>query len=387
MFPFRRPNLRETILLKVRMLVLRLIVGMKAYIPRINVGKSMDIPLRITLFFHNLTPMQAMFIAICLLLIGIAWLKSLIGFFRIPSSKVPADSAISSKRSDLPVDVYLFPALKSSLSGSPFSAKIMAFLRLTGIPHHIHTGSMNATPKGKIPYIIHDGNKIGDSELIIRYLENTFDIPLLSAKAVKKLSLMNVSSPNGATKPKALPIFTPYKKLDDEYSALTDLARICCDEFLYWGLVSHRWLGSQGICMNESSWNATKMGYFYKIPFFMRDLVCGMIRRCVWKDCFSQGLSRHSPADQSYLSLRALKSLSKLLGNSKYLLGDDIITEADCSLFGIMQSFCEDSEWSSSFTIAMHKECPNLVRYNQRMRQAIFPDKMVGEPGFPKDLN
>lgn len=362
----------------------------KGFMPFI--GRWEMIPLEIVSFFHGLTTMQAMFVAFCLFLIVCVWLKSLVGAFRIPSSHVPKDAPSSSKRSDLAVDVYLFPSLKRSISGSPFSAKIMAFLRLTGIPHHIHPGSMSAAPKGKIPYIIHDGNKIGDSELIIRYLENTFDIPTLSAKAVKKLSLMNGSPASSSTaatttaKHKALPVFTPYKALDDEYSALTDLARICCDEFLYWSLLSHRWLGRQGICEREASWTATKMGYFSKIPFVIRDLFCGMIRRCVWKDCHSQGLSRHSPADQSYLSLRALKSLSKLLGNSKYLLGDDMITEADCSLFGIMQSFCEDSEWSSSFTIAMHKDCSNLVRYNQRMRLAIFPDKAIGEPGFPDNF-
>lgn len=53
---------------------------------------------------------------------------------------------------------------------SPFVTKLHAYLRLAGVEYAFRPGDMRAAPRGKLPYIDHDGAIIGDSERIIEHL-------------------------------------------------------------------------------------------------------------------------------------------------------------------------------------------------------------------------
>lgn len=59
-------------------------------------------------------------------------------------------------------------------SMSPFCAKLETYLRMAKIPYEIKPGNPRVAPKGKIPYIEHDGHVMGDSEHIVEYLREKF---------------------------------------------------------------------------------------------------------------------------------------------------------------------------------------------------------------------
>ena len=61
---------------------------------------------------------------------------------------------------------------------SPFVTKVVYYLRMARIPHHVVVQDLTRlsqdAPYGKLPYIVDEGKKIADSTTIINYLEKKF---------------------------------------------------------------------------------------------------------------------------------------------------------------------------------------------------------------------
>jgi glutathione S-transferase len=52
-----------------------------------------------------------------------------------------------------------------------YGLKVFAFLRLAGLPFvHEHIFDASPAPRGQLPYIVDDGEVIGDSEVILAHL-------------------------------------------------------------------------------------------------------------------------------------------------------------------------------------------------------------------------
>ena len=81
-----------------------------------------------------------------------------------------------------PIHLHVFPGIYPAVSISPFSSKIVLYCRLAGVPYTVSEAhsKMDSMSKGKVPFAFHAGRIIEDSQLIIRYLENTFDVPSMA---------------------------------------------------------------------------------------------------------------------------------------------------------------------------------------------------------------
>ena len=165
--------------------------------------------------------------------------------------------------------------------------------------------------------------------------------------------------------------------------AACDSVRLICENFLYWSLVSVRWLGATGLSENEGAWHKTASIYFGKIPAIIRGIITSMIRVDVANSSYGQGLSRHSPADQLFLSQRAAKALSVLLGSKPFFLGD-FPSECDCAAFGLCENLISP-EWPNPLADFIRAECQNLVAYTARIRADYFADYTAGQ-SFPPGL-
>lgn len=258
------------------------------------------------------------------------------------------------------VTAYVFVSRSISISGSPFSTKLTAYLRLAGIPHIVKEADFEKAPKNKVPYIDHAGSFFGDSQLIIRYLENTYDVSAMARAALKELK--------GAKK-----AFVPFDLLTPTQQGISDCVRLACETELYWALSGIRWAGDCGIGKKETLWEATKAAYFEMIPAFIRGIITAMIRVSVLRDAWGYGLIRHSPEDQLYLASRVVHSLSNLLGDKDFFLGD-FPAECDCTAFGALECCLDDSRWPNPLTDMIRRDCPNLVNYVARFRKIVFPD-------------
>ena len=67
--------------------------------------------------------------------------------------------------------LYSYPGLFGVADNNGYGLKVFAFLRLAGVPFtHRHVFDASAAPRGQLPYIVDDGEAIGDSDTIIAHL-------------------------------------------------------------------------------------------------------------------------------------------------------------------------------------------------------------------------
>ena len=67
--------------------------------------------------------------------------------------------------------LYSYPELFGVADNNGYGLKVFAFLRLAGVPfRHEHIFDASAAPRGQLPYIVDDGETIGDSETIIAHV-------------------------------------------------------------------------------------------------------------------------------------------------------------------------------------------------------------------------
>jgi glutathione S-transferase len=67
--------------------------------------------------------------------------------------------------------LYSYPELFGVVDNNGYGLKVFAFLRLAGVPFtHEHIFDASAAPRGQLPYILDDGEAIGDSDTIIAHV-------------------------------------------------------------------------------------------------------------------------------------------------------------------------------------------------------------------------
>lgn len=71
--------------------------------------------------------------------------------------------------------LYSYPELFGVADNNGYGLKVFAWLRLAGIAfRHEHILDASAAPRGQLPYIVDDGETIGDSDTIIAYLARQY---------------------------------------------------------------------------------------------------------------------------------------------------------------------------------------------------------------------
>jgi hypothetical protein len=69
------------------------------------------------------------------------------------------------------IALYSYPTLFGVADNNGYGLKVCAFMRLTGLPFvHEHIFDASAASRGQLPYIVDDGETVGDSETIITHL-------------------------------------------------------------------------------------------------------------------------------------------------------------------------------------------------------------------------
>ena len=61
--------------------------------------------------------------------------------------------------------LYSYPPLFGVADNNGYGLKVFAFLKLAGVPfRHEHIFDASKAPRGQLPYIVDDGDTVGDSE-------------------------------------------------------------------------------------------------------------------------------------------------------------------------------------------------------------------------------
>ncbi|MGB6086488.1 Tom37 metaxin N-terminal-like domain-containing protein [Parvibaculum sp.] len=128
------------------------------------------------------------------------------------------------------IRLHIFPdALKGTPNPSQFCVKLEAVFRLAGVPYEICPEMNPATgPKGKLPFIEFEGERVGDSALILDYLKEKIGLDLDDG-------------------------------LTSSERALSHMIERRVEERLYWVIVHSRWI---------DNWMQTKAAIFGNTLFF-----------------------------------------------------------------------------------------------------------------------
>ena len=77
------------------------------------------------------------------------------------------------------LSLYSYPTLFGVADNNGYGLKVFAFLRLAGVAFtHEHIFDASSAPRGQLPYIVDDGEAVGDSETIIAHLTRTYRLTL-----------------------------------------------------------------------------------------------------------------------------------------------------------------------------------------------------------------
>ena len=214
---------------------------------------------------------------------------------------------------------------------SPFCLKVEMALKHLGVEHDLMTeADPRKTPKGKLPYLIADGHKIADSELILEYLDDITQGGL-------------------------------YGSLSAEEKALGRAWSRLAEDHLYWLMVASRWL--------DDEWfpNVVK-GFFGFVPALFRGFASSSARKGVAQTYDLQGLGRHTLEEQKGFARRDLEALATAVDGGRYIVGDRL-TVYDFVIAGMLSGLMENEPptWMSQ----MANEYPPLRAYLTRIETEV----------------
>jgi glutathione S-transferase len=180
------------------------------------------------------------------------------------------------------ITLYSYPPLFGVADNNGYGLKIYAFLRLAGLNFtHAHIFDAAAAPRGQLPYIVDDGESVGDSETIIAYLTKKYGITLDAALDARgrRLNLL--------------------------------IARLLDD--LYWVMSYSRW-------KDERFWPAFQAALLREHPELTAEGLA-KARDFNTKRYHFQGIGRFTPEAAYARGLADLDALDGLLAPSPYVHG------------------------------------------------------------------
>lgn len=219
-------------------------------------------------------------------------------------------------------------------SGSPFVGKLDLYCKMADIPYTPEK-NIGGGPKGKIPYIRHGDNVLGDSTFIFEYLKNTY------------------SDKTQALEPKTV---------KDKATAIA--CQRICEDHLYFGIIHFRWIDDKGF-----RGTSKYIGGVGIIPRPLLPIALRAVRKKQRSTLAAQGLGRHRAEDLEALLSADFEALSGFLGDQDYILGAEP-SEPDAVVFAMLDSCLNDGNGTKLPELV--KKFPNLVEYVQRIRSRYY---------------
>ena len=215
---------------------------------------------------------------------------------------------------------------------SPFCMKLECFLRMAKLEYSAETVTTTGqSPKGKCPYIEDDGQKLGDSELIMDYLEQKYTVKLDA-------------------------------ELSTEQKAYSRAIQGMLDDRLYWCAVYSRW-------QDDRNWPKVRELFFGSLPFPINKIVPKIARKSIIRQIYGQGMGRHSEEDIYAIGCADIAAIADILGTKDYIHGNKA-TRIDACVFSYIANLLL-APFDSPLGDETQKH-DNLKAYSERMMNAYF---------------
>lgn len=238
---------------------------------------------------------------------------------------------------DYPKDkviVHQFSKGKYAPSLGHFVVKLETYLRMAKIPYEpYYSPTGGDAPKSKVPWIEYNGVTMGDSQLIIQYLNKELNIDL-------------------------------NRHLSPKDTATAWAIQKWLEEFTYWLNVHTKW------CIYADDFFKTK----YELPTLLKlPLVKQFLKREIRKLTYTVGVGRHNNEEIAEMMKHDLRMLSELLGDKKFFMGDEPC-ELDAAVFGQLAQYRWHTPEQSQGWKLLTEELTNLMDYTDRMKELYWPD-------------
>jgi glutathione S-transferase len=231
--------------------------------------------------------------------------------------------------------LYSYPELFGVADNNPFGLKVFAFLKLTGLAfRHEHIFDAKAAPRGQLPYIVDDGEHVGDSDAIIAHLIGKYRLPIDSAltQAQRNTDLMI------------------RRTLDDLYWVMS-YSRWKDPQF--WPLFRAAMLGAHASLTAEGM-EAAQTFNFQRYHY--------------------QGIGRYEPQDVYKRGIADLSAVAGLIGEGGFLFGPQP-TSIDAGLYGFVANiYFYDIDTPLKRFVASHRD---LVRHCNAIHDAVSTKSRV----------
>src|SRR5262244_328920 len=188
----------------------------------------------------------------------------------------------ASRSGDIMLTLYSYPELFGVADNNGYGLKVFAFLRLAGVPfRHEHIFDASSAPRGQLPYIVDDGETIGDSDTIIAHAIRKYRLTIDDGLTTAQRDLSHLID----------------RMLDD----------------LYWVMSYSRW-------KDERFWPQFRDALLREHPS-LTEAGLQKAREFNFQRYHFQGIGRYAPEQAYARGLADLKVLADLIPASGYVHG------------------------------------------------------------------
>lgn len=244
------------------------------------------------------------------------------------------------------IRVFTFSPAWGLPSAGPFAVKLLAWLRLANVPYEqAFEDDPRKGPMGKNPWIEIDGERIGDSEIIIDLLSRRYGVDLDAGLAPDEKGLG-----------------LAWRRTFEEHF----------HQILEWELFQHP---AGADYMRESLKS--------QMPPLVGSLAFRAFKRHIGKQLHARGIARHAPDIIAAKGRADIDALAAFLRNRPFLLGERPRT-ADAAVFGLLAPMVR---WPMPTPVASYAQSvPQIVGYCDRMQERCLGRQQAKSPSEPASM-
>ena len=215
----------------------------------------------------------------------------------------------------------------------PYVTKTEVQLKMAGLAYRKEAGRPDQSPKGQMPFIEADGERVADSTFIRGYLERTFGVDFDEG-------------------------------LDARQRAEAWAIERMVENQLCWIGSHERWLVPENFEKGPAR-------FFDGAPEAMREQIRRDVLERVRANMVAVGVARHTAPEMLALGVRSLAALSVILGDRPYLMGQRPCG-ADATAFAVLAMIL--TPYFDSELRRRAEGFGNLVAYVDRLMAQFYPE-------------
>ena len=231
------------------------------------------------------------------------------------------------------ITLFVFGPAFGLPEASPFCTKTEVQLKMAGLSYRKEGATPEDSPKGQLPYIDDSGERIADSHFIRAHIERKYGVDL----------------DEGLDAAERAQAWAVERMLENHFNSATGYAR---------------WIIRENFDIGPAH-------FFDNVPEPMRAQRREDVRNSVANRLFEVGIARHTPDEIVELGDRSLMTLSALLADKPYLMGERP-SGVDATMFGALAGIL-----TPFFESALRRRAesyPNLVAYTDRLMRQYYPE-------------